>query len=106
MEEKIILRVAWACTIIGIAGLIAYFQLVSVEKKELFFVNENTIILEGGVSNVRNGKTSFATFKPDEMPMVAFENLGLKNGDRVTIRGKISLYKDRKEIVVDKIIKN
>ncbi len=105
MNESVLLRTAWACAILGLGGLLIYFLLVDAGEKELLFLDDNPVTLEGTIKKVQHGKTSFMLFQPNIIDAVAFEEVGVAKGDKVIIKGRFNAYKGKRELIIDRIIK-
>lgn len=105
MDESVLLRTAWVCAILGLGGLLIYSLLVDAGEKELLFLDDNPVTLEGTIKRIQHGKTTFMLFQPDIIDAVAFKETDAVKGDKVMIKGRFSVYKGKKELIIDRMIK-
>ncbi len=109
-SEKFLLKLSFVCTLIGIIGLVAisiYMEPLHVNTEQIddSYLGKK-VVVNGTVFNYANKGTIF--FDLNGIKSVIFEknavNTNIKNGDFVTVKGTVQLYKNDIEIVVDKIL--
>ncbi|MBN2142633.1 hypothetical protein JW711_04855 [Candidatus Woesearchaeota archaeon] len=114
MDESTLLKAALATSIIGIVSLllVLFLSQSDMETSRLSSVKameegESVLVSGSVIQSISKEEFSIITIeKSEEMKIIAFQNISLKKGDRITVRGKISEYKGEKEIIADQIIKN
>ncbi len=109
MEESAILKAAWICAILGMAGLSAYYFLApDTNNAAMPLFEGGPVIVEGVIKSMsysKDNKTSFLTLKQNDLFMVAFESLNISKGDAVVARGVFNTYQGKKELIVERVIK-
>jgi len=72
----------------------------------------NSNIKEGKISSIKYSTNKITiTLKNQTTPLIIFENkrdnkiLDLKKGDKMQFKGRENTYKNKKQIIIDKIIK-
>ncbi|MBD3362066.1 hypothetical protein GF358_04745 [Candidatus Woesearchaeota archaeon] len=101
MEEQTLIIIAIICVIAGLPGLYISSQFVRIDDPRILSSvtgkitsiddKESIIIINVEMDNV--------------LPVVSFENVKVKKGDRVKISGELETYKGKLEFVADKIEK-
>ncbi|MBN1793220.1 hypothetical protein JW826_06060 [Candidatus Woesearchaeota archaeon] len=111
MQESTLLRAALATSIIGILALLLILKLSSLEESSLgavrFAEEDANIRVSGTVkqASVKGNLTLITITSEESLSVVAFQNITLTKGDKITIEGKAKDYNGQKEIVADRIIK-
>lgn len=112
--------IALACSLIGLAGVIAASQLIQAKQVNIIDIDDSMegeyVKVIGDVINLREtekavfldvkdgtGTIAIVAFK-DNTGFVSREVLPntLKKGDKISIEGKVSMYQDKPEITAEK----
>ncbi len=113
MEDSALLKIALACSVIGITFLYLYSSSISIPENDNAFLGEqspgDTVALSGRVTEVsqKQGLCIIRVSREDSIPVVAFGDTGtgLSVGDNVRVTGKLDEYDGEDEIIADKIEK-
>ena len=118
MNEKTLVKVSLACSIIGIIALFFLSESIEISDSTIGQIDigmiGNDVSVEGVVNRVTNAEKviimDIADTNNDEnkLTIVAFkknsdDNINLKNNDKVKITGKIEEYNGKPEIIASEI---
>ncbi|MBN1645086.1 hypothetical protein JW851_03540 [Candidatus Woesearchaeota archaeon] len=99
MKEKTLIITAIICIIIGLPSLFFASQFVKADDPRILSS------LSGKVVKIaEKDKITIIDVEMDNaMPIVSFDKIKIKKGDRVEIKGEIATYKGKLEFVADKV---
>ncbi|MBS3168226.1 OB-fold nucleic acid binding domain-containing protein [Candidatus Woesearchaeota archaeon] len=112
MEENLIIKLSLICTILGIILLVIISDKIELPSSEISSISEKeigkNIKVIGKVNRVTEKNTITIIDLEDKtgiIQIVAFkpENLKLKKGGLIQVRGKVSLYESSTQIYADSI---
>lgn len=106
MEDSTITKVSFVLTLIGIAGVAATAYLA--EPYELDTISESDIgkivKLQGVAESVRrSGDALFLEVDGFRIVQFSAEETNIKDGYRIEVTGRVSLYKGNLEIIADSV---
>ncbi|MBW2986350.1 hypothetical protein KY333_03190 [Candidatus Woesearchaeota archaeon] len=99
MNEKMLLITALTCIVVGLPILYAASQFVSSDDPrvltELMGVVERVTAKE---------KVTIISVKPiHSIPVVSFDNLNVKKGEKITVTGRLESYNGKIEFIADEL---
>ncbi len=101
MQEKTLIIIAIVCILIGLPCLYFASKFVTVEDPRILSS------LTGKVISINEKeKITIINVKTDSsIPVVSFDKIKIRKGDRINVKGELETYKGKLEFVADKIEK-
>ncbi len=109
MEEKTLLKVAIISALIGVFILYIVSESITIDESSIGKIeNEdigNDVKVKGVVKDSFSGeKISIITItQPEEMKIVVYENVSVKEGDYIEVIGEIDEYNGELEVIGNRI---
>lgn len=112
MDEKKLRNLALIVGIVGLVGLFWMSRVIDPPSMIISDLSESMIdepvTISGEITNIKNLKTvSMAKLEDDsgEISIVSFDGFpeSVSNGDFVNVEGKVALYEESLEIIVNNI---
>lgn len=113
MEEKTLLHISIAGSLLGILILFIISNNIEIPEANIYLVNKSmlneNIKIKGQITNIIETPGLYiltVSDKTDKIQIVVFkeDKLDIKVNQIVEIQGKVSQYKNQTEIIADKII--
>ncbi|MFA6888749.1 MAG: hypothetical protein WC254_04610 [Candidatus Woesearchaeota archaeon] len=104
MNEKQLLKICIVIAIIGI-GVLFFLSKIAAETNIQDITEDDIdkkLVISGMIENIKTTET-MTLFTIQDMPIVFFEKLDFPEGNTVTIKGTVKLYKGKLEIVGETI---
>lgn len=105
-----LLKTALVTSIIGLGFLVIILTTTGLQEVDISEAKEleedATVKITGKVQRVTN-KDDFAIInlvREEEIPVIIFENINVSKGQVIEITGKTQEYRNKKEIVAEKIV--
>jgi len=111
MKEKILLKTALICSVIGILILYFMMNLIDINDSKVIISasDEGQVKLSGVVEKIyaSTGRTLIALKHSQNIDIIIFKNIsGISSGERIDITGKASKKEGKLEIIADQIIRH
>ncbi len=114
MEDDTLLKIALACSVIGISALYIYSTGMSIPEHDIGSLGEdmlgNTITVSGRISGIsdREGLRIIDITRDETIPVIVFSDIDMdiSEGDFVTVTGELDEYNGRNEIIADNIARS
>ena len=111
MKEKTILKVALACSLLGIVGLLFVSERISLDSESIDRIDatdvDKIVYVSGKVVSVNSGENVvFINIEYDEVvPVIVFSSLAenLSVGEHISVVGKVDEYEGSYEILAEEI---
>jgi exonuclease VII large subunit len=116
ISDSQLIRLSFAIAVAGVVVLFFVVQLTEPLAVRIVEINEamsgQSVITNGTVSSlsIKDGNIFFTLSDEEAIKVVIFkkdaeknEAYQLENGDKIRVEGKVSIYRDELEIVVEKI---
>ena len=109
MKEKTLLKVAIISALIGVFILYIVSENTTIDETSIGKIEEeqigNDVKVKGVVKSAFNGKKiSIITItQPEEMKIVVYENVSVKEGDYIEVIGEIDEYNGELEVIGNRI---
>jgi len=111
MNDSFLIKAALSCSIIGLVCLYFISGTIEVDEKAINKINqedlENTVLIKGRLIELRTN-TGFSILtiqKPETLKVIVFDNVTIKQGAEIEVRGKVEEYRGSYEIIADSIRK-
>ena len=113
MKEATLKKLAMACSIIGIVMLLFVAKTASIPEKTISQMqetkNEQIIKIKGTIKNIQERENIITAelVQPMSQQITIFDDgiINFTNNSFVEVTGQVQVYKGKKSIVVDKIVK-
>ena len=109
MKEKTLLKVAIICALIGVFILYIVSENITIDETSISNIEKeqigNDVKVKGVVKDAFNGeKVSIITItQPDDMKVVVYGNVNLKEGDYIEVIGEIDEYNGELEVIGNRV---
>lgn len=109
MDEKVLLRIAFIGSLIGLLALYFLSEGIDYSEKTIEKINDEKIQemfkIKGEVNTVRNqGNVTFLSIKqPSVIDVVVFDNVSINEGNSVEIIGQGEEYNGKMEVIAHRI---
>jgi len=109
MKENTLLKISIICALVGVFVLYLISDNIKLDETAISKIkNEeigNNVKVKGVVKDVFNGeKVSIITItQPEEMKVITYGNVSLKEGDYIEVIGEIDEYNGNLELVGNRI---
>jgi len=118
MNEKILVKISFICSLIGIIALFFLSESIEITERTIDQIDigmiGNDVSVEGVVNRVTNTEKVIimdvidTNNNENKLTVVAFkksdDNIELTKGSKVSITGKIEEYNSKPEIIASKIV--
>jgi len=114
MHSTVLIKVAMTTSLVGIIGLFIMMQFTIIPEHDISHIKmmeDGTVVKTKGVVKrvTNNGNLTFIDIERVEtMNVIVFDSLSLRlrQGDVISVEGKLEEYKGETEIIADKITRN
>lgn len=107
MEDRILLKVALVCAVVGVTALFFVSRQMEVDAQPIEQIKlvEGEVAIEGEVRDVfqKGSLTVIDVGYDTSMKVVLFEQVDVRVGDKVGVRGRVKEYNGQLELVGEEL---
>ena len=111
MKEKLLLKIAIICSLVGIVILFLIAQSIKIDEEDIGKINrediDDEVIVAGRITKIIDTEEVMIleVSKNEEISVVLFKEslIDLQEGDNIEVRGKVAEYEGDIEIMGDEV---
>jgi len=108
MNEKVLLKIALVCSIVGLVGLFVFSKTIQIQEVAISKIDgtqQGVVKVFGTVASIRHAGQGMIVevSQPSTITVFVSSNVSMVPGDKVEIIGRVDEYKGKQEIVAERI---